>query len=191
MSKDELAAMESAAEACAKKIQDKLDTLEKQYRKNHFFEMMATDEILVKPSWALPSFITPPRTTSSIAKSLYEEEDANMNNFETEVITAVAGLENVVWWHRNIDRKGFRINGFINHYPDFIVMTTSGRCVIIETKGDYLANEDTTNKIQLGDRWQSKLDTTKFRYYMVFPSNSNIEQGAYSFDDFIEIMKKL
>ncbi|MBQ3418812.1 MAG: DEAD/DEAH box helicase family protein [Erysipelotrichaceae bacterium] len=191
MSKDELTAMESAAEACAKKIQDKLDALEKQYRKNHFFEMMATDEILVEPSWTLPSFITPPRTTSSIAKSLYDEEDANMNNFEKEVITAVASLENVVWWHRNIDRKGFRINGFINHYPDFIVMTTSGRCVIIETKGDYLANEDSTNKIQLGDRWQSKLDTTKFRYYMVFPSDSNIEHGAYSFDNFIEIMKKL
>ena len=191
MSSDELTAMESAAEACARKIQDKLDTLEKQYRKEHFYTMLSTDEIKCEPSWQFPAFITPPRTTSSIEKSLYEEEDANMNNFEVSVITAVAGLDNVVWWHRNIDRKGFKINGFINHYPDFIVMTTSGRCVLIETKGDFLTNEDTGNKIQLGDRWQSKVDTTKFRYYMVFPSSSNIEQGAYSFDDFIEIMRRL
>ncbi len=27
------------------------------------------------------------------------------------------------------------INGIINHYPDFIVRTSSGKIVIIETKG--------------------------------------------------------
>ena len=45
-----------------------------------------------------------------------------------------SGLK-IRWWHRNIARTGFAINGFINHYPDFIVRTRSGKIGIIEAKG--------------------------------------------------------
>ena len=52
-----------------------------------------------------------------------------MNNFENNVIDTVVGLGNVEWWHRIIERKDFRINAFMNHYPDFIVKTKNGNIV--------------------------------------------------------------
>ena len=58
---------------------------------------------------------------SEISKNLYVEE-GEMNDFEKKVIYDVANLDSVVFWHRNLERgKGFLLNGFINHYPDFIV----------------------------------------------------------------------
>lgn len=191
MTDDELTAMEASANVYAQKIQDKIDVLEEKYRKDQFYELLSTDEITCKPGWSFPEVITPISTTNRIAKSLYTAEDVNMNGFEKEVINAISGLDNVVWWHRNIDRKGFCINGFINHYPDFIVMTDLGRIIMVETKGDYLYNENSADKISLGAKWESKSGSSKYRYFMVFENKSNIADGAYSFDDFIGMLQKL
>ena len=99
--------------------------------------------------------MTPPIDSTAIYdKSLYEAEES-ANKFETELIQAITGLPNIRWWHRNIARTGFAINGFINHYPDFIVRTRSGKIVIIETKGDHPANEETLVKLHLGRAWQA------------------------------------
>jgi len=57
-----------------------------------------------------------------------------MNGYERTVIEQIAGLSNVEFWHRNDGRSGFYINGWINHYPDFIVVTKSGNILAIETK---------------------------------------------------------
>lgn len=111
-----------------------------------------------------------------------------MNNFEAKVIDFVVGLENIEWWHRVIDRKGFRINGFINHYPDFIVKTKSGKIVMIETKGDDRDNSDSKRKLKLGRSWQSQCGGN-YRYFMVF-DNVELEQ-AYTVDGFMDIMKEL
>lgn len=188
---DELTAMEASANVYAQKIQDKIDTLEEKYRKDQFYELLCTDEITCKPSWSFSEVITPITTTNRIAKSLYTAENANMNNFMREVINAISGLDNVVWWHRNIDRKGFCINGFINHYPDFTVMTDSGRIIMVETKGDYLFNENSADKISLGAKLESKAGSSKYRYFMVFENKSNVAEGAYSFDDLISMLQKL
>ena len=51
-------------------------------------------------------------------------KEGSIGEFEARVIAAIANLDNVEWWHRNISRKGFRINGYLNHYPDFIIKTT-------------------------------------------------------------------
>ena len=60
-----------------------------------------------------------------------------MNGFERDVLDMIASLPNIKWWHRVIgsNKKEFRLNGFINHYPDFIVMLQSGRVALIEAKG--------------------------------------------------------
>lgn len=50
-------------------------------------------------------------------------------------------MENILFWTRNSDKRGFRINGFINHYPDFIIQTKSGKTIVLETKGDHLDAE--------------------------------------------------
>ena len=111
-----------------------------------------------------------------------------MNNFESRVLDYVVGLKNIEWWHRIIDRKGFRINGFINHYPDFVVKTKSGKIVMIETKGDDRDNSDSKTKLKLGRHWAAQCGGN-YRYFMVF-DHVNLD-GAYTVDGFIDIMKDL
>ena len=99
-------------------------------------------------------------------------------------------LDNIKWWHRNISKREFCINAYINHYPDFIVMTKSGKIVLIETKGDHLENTETRQKLAVGRAWQS-LAGTNYRYYMVFQNKDLNLDGAYHFDNFIDILKNL
>ena len=94
-------------------------------------------------------------------------------------------MNNVAFWTRNIEKRGFRINGFINHYPDFIIQTKSGKTVILETKGDHL---DAEQKIRLGDLWKSKAGNN-YRYFMVYDRRS--VDGAYKLEDFLKLMKEI
>ncbi|MBR3999085.1 MAG: DEAD/DEAH box helicase family protein, partial [Clostridia bacterium] len=142
MTEDELAAMETAIPTYAAKIQDKIKGLEEAYREDKFNRWLDTGKIVCRNSYEFPTVITPADTTDAIPNSLYEAEKDDMNNGEHELIDAVVALGNVKWWHRIIERKGFRLNGYINHYPDFIVMTKSGRLVLIEYKGDDRDNSD-------------------------------------------------
>ena len=64
----------------------------------------------------------------------------------------------------------FRINGFLNHYPDFIVKTKAGRIIALETKGDDRDNSDSELKLKLGKLWEAKAGRD-FRYMMVFENN--------------------
>jgi len=112
-----------------------------------------------------------------------------MNNFEHKIITEIASLDNIRWWHRNRERKDFCINGFINHYPDFLVMTNSGIMLLIETKGDDRDNSDSKRKLELGKLWESKAGSDKFSYFMVFDKNPI--ENALSFHDFISRIKSL
>ena len=141
--------------------------------------------------YVLPTVITSADTTDSIPKSLYEAEKNDMNNGEHELIDAVVGLDNVKWWHRNMERSEFCINGYINHYPDFLVMTNSGKIVAIETKGEYLtSNDDSRAKAELGKIWQAQAGT-QYRYYMVSAETIASNPDAISLDAFLKIMKEL
>ncbi len=78
----------------------------------------------------------------------------------------------------------------LNHYPDFMVQTTRGRIVLIETKGDHLWNDESRRKLHLGRKWQ-ELCGQNYRYYMVFDDKDTEVEGAYRFAQFIETMKRL
>jgi len=188
MTEDEIAAMETAIPVYAKKIQQKIETLEADYREQQFYKWLDSGKILCRDSYQFPQDITPADTIDSIPYSLYETEKNDMNNFESKVLDYVVGLQNIQWWHRIIDRKGFRINGFINHYPDFVVKTKSGKIVMIETKGDDRDNSDSKSKLKLGRNWAAQSGGT-YRYFMVF-DHVNLD-GAYTVDDFVDVMKKL
>ena len=86
-----------------------------------------------------------------------------MNDFERDVVWQIANLPNVRWWHRNIAMKGFCINGSKRHYPDIIVMTKSGKVLLIETKGDHLENSESEQKCRLGREW-ANLAGAGYRY---------------------------
>jgi len=189
MSTDDLSALENAVPSFAAKIKKKIQALEDVYRESKFIEMIETGEISCEESYTLPNSISPLNSNSSIAKSLYEAED-DMNGLEYEVITAISSFENVKWWHRIIERKGFCLNGFINHYPDFLVVTQKGTVLLIETKGDDRDNTDSAQKLRLGRTWQHKLGQ-KYKYFMVFKDRNFQLEGAYQLGEFMDMMKKL
>jgi hypothetical protein len=101
----------------------------------------------------------------------------------TSVINEIGNMTNIAFWTRNIERKSFRINGFVNHYPDFIIQTKSGKTILLETKGDHL---DAEQKIRLGGLWASKAGNN-YRYLMVYEKRT--VDGAYKLEDFLNIIK--
>src|ERR1700674_53218 len=113
------------------KIKRKINELATEYGERVFHDWLTTEKIVTTPHFKLPHYITPSFTGPAIASSLYKSEK-KANGFEERVINDVANLPNIRFWHKNTDKQpGFRINGFINHYPDFIVKTTSGKIIIL------------------------------------------------------------
>ncbi len=159
-----------------------------QFQKQRFFELVKTNQIKSANTWTFAKKITFPKKSNGPQKNLYTDE-ADMNDFELRVINAVAKQPNIVFWHRNLEKgKGFCINGFINHYPDFIIYTEKGNIILLETKGDDRDNSDSKNKIELGNKWQ-ELAGSQYKYFMVF-DKQHLE-GAYTLDKFIEMIKVL
>lgn len=112
-----------------------------------------------------------------------------MGGFEGRVINDIANLDSVEWWHRNLSKgKGFRINGFLNHYPDFIVKTKAGNIIVLETKGDDRDNTDSEQKLKLGKRWEASAGGV-FKYMMVFDNNPI--DGADRLSDALKILGQL
>ena len=182
--------MESNINKYSDKIKEKIKDLQEEYAKSQFYTLLETRKIVCKPSYLFPERISPLNSIDSLTKSLYTSEDGKMNDFEYTTISAIAALDNIKWWHRVTDRKGFCINGYINHYPDFIVMTRKGMLVAIETKGDYLV-DDALPKIDIVRTWQDRAGNDKYAYYMVFEHMDLDLKGAYYLDEFIDIIKEL
>lgn len=190
MTEDELSAMETAIPTYTQKILEKIKGLEEIYREQKFFRWLDSGKIVCQESYALPQVITPPDTIDSIPKSLYEAEKNDMNNGEQDLIDAIVPLDNVKWWHRIIERKDFVLNGFINHYPDFMIMTNSGKLVMVEYKGDDRDNSDSERKLKLGRSWAAQAGSN-YRYFMVFKNRNFGIDGAYILDDFVRVMREL
>jgi type III restriction enzyme len=85
----------------------------------------------------------------SLFAPVYESE---MNGDEREVAVHLDGEKALVWWHRNVARTQYGIQGWkkAKIYPDFIFAaggaSGSRRIVVLETKGDQLDNLDTAYK---------------------------------------------
>ena len=189
MDKDGIAAMQSNVPSYAHKIKKKIERLEDEYREKQFFKWLDSGKVICREGYVFPEVITPAQAVDAIPYSLYESEKDDMNTFERHVLDVIVSLNNVRWWHRVIERKGFRLNGFINHYPDFIVMTEKGVLVLVEAKGDYLDGDDSKTKLALGRAWQTAAGGG-YRYFMVF-KEKDIGKGSYKLDDFAEVMKNL
>jgi len=111
-----------------------------------------------------------------------------MNGFEEKVINEIANLSNVIFWTKNIERKQFKINGFLNHYPDFIIQTKNNKTILLETKGDDRDNSDSESKIRLGKAWEGKAGNN-FKYFMVFDKKE--VDNAHKLNDFIKLVKEM
>lgn len=172
----------------ANRIKAKIDQLSELFSEKQFGMLLDKGAIVCKEHFKFPKKITPVKTEKGITKNLYEQE-GEMNDFEKKVINEIANLDSVVFWHRNLDRgKGFYLNGFINHYPDFIIKMKNGKIVLLETKGDDRDNSDSIKKIKLGEKWASKAGD-QYRYFMVF-NNSKLD-GAKSVVELLDTLRAM
>lgn len=169
------------------KVRDKVNTLVDEHRAKMFELWREQGKIVCQPNYAFPASISPTSFVSTLPRTLYRAEE-DMNGYERDVVFRVASLDNIKWWHRNIARTGFRINGPINAYPDIIAMTQSGIILMIETKGDHLDNAESKAKAKLGHEWDN-LAGPNYRYFMVFQTKSPDYPGAYSLERFMEIVR--
>ena len=189
MSEDQLSELEQSPYPYVVKIQGKVKELIAEHRSGVFDTWLEQDKISCLPNYALPAVISPTAFTSMVPKSLYTAEE-DMNEYEFKVVWALSALGNVKWWHRNISRLGFQINGPVHAYPDIIVLLNSGKVLMVETKGDHLDNDESKEKAKIGDQW-AKLAGKQYKYYMVFETKQPDYPGAYSLERFMEIVKGL
>lgn len=164
------------------KIREAIQRHANAYVEKAFISEVNSDKIVLKPMYTFVPQKAYSSKGKSIAKNLYEPEEI-FNDFEAEVINDIANLDNVEFWTRNKERSDFCINGFINHYPDFIIKTKKGKIVLLETKGDHL---DAASKIKLGNLWQNKAGND-YRYCLVYRERRT--EGAYTKEEFLSQMK--
>lgn len=186
---EDLVTFQEHPHAVAAKIKTKINGLLDEHKAKKFYEDIETRRIDIQYNYRLPVVIQPVHSTTVIGGSLYQAED-QMNDYETEFASRFSSMSNIRWWHRNIERKGFCINGPINHYPDFIVMTNNGVTVMVEPKGAQLDNPDSQHKRRLGKTW-ADMAGHDYRYYMVFKDGVKIPEGAYTSSDFFRILEQL
>ena len=155
-------------------FREKVMQLLEAHRQQQVEAWETTGRIFSVEDYALPPAIMPRQPVAGLQKALYEME-GDMNALERSVIERVAELDSVEYWHRNGERgKGFAINGFINHYPDFLLWLTNGDVVVLETKGDDRDNADSRRKIYLGKKWaevSSRQAKRRYHYMMVFDTS--------------------
>ena len=190
LTEDQLTDMEQTPGIYVLKINKKVNSLLNEYAKKMFFEWVEQDKISCQPSYKLPKEISPTETIASIPKSLYNEEEKFDTEYERKVVMELSSLNNIKWWHRNMARKGFAINGAVNAYPDLMVRTESGKLLLIETKGDQLENSESREKAETGAKW-AEMAGRMYKYYMVFETKNPGYNGAYSYEEFMRIVKEL
>ena len=176
-------------------IKRKIDRLAAIHAEKEFDTGLQTRDITIRPHYPLPPYISPSKLHPlSILNSLYERE-GEMNSFEAEMLRRILADEEVSlkWWHRNDGRKGFCINGFINHYPDFVLMTARGTLVLLETKGGQLDGSDSAAKIRLGKAWENACrslgDGRNYVYMMVFEQQKL--DGALSLAEALKMLGRV
>lgn len=167
----------------AERIKQKINALAAEYIETEFDRALDQDKIILRQHYRIADKLTLSSAGKPLPKTLHEKEE-NVNGFEETVINAVANLENVEFWTRNREKKDFCINGFINHYPDFIIKTKYGKIVMLETKGDHL---DAEKKIKLGNLWASKAGNN-YRYCLVYEHRK--VDHAYTKDEFLATLKE-
>lgn len=192
MNQGQLDALEQMPVNFANKICDYIIKLQEETARENFYNWLEVGKIVTQPRFKLTPLITLSGKASSLTKSLYKQECELDDNFEYDMAMALTGIDSVRWWHRNptSGRNAFCLNAFRNHYPDFIVMTNSGKVLLVETKGDQLENAESREKIKLGRAWQNAAGS-QYRYYMVFQNKDLHLEGAYRFDEFLKILGDL
>ncbi len=170
----------------ARRIKERIGELAGAYAQQKFWALLDVGRVLARPAYALPPRLAPGEAPAgAITKSLYERE-GRINGYEERVINEVANLPGIAFWTRNLEHgQNFCLNGFLHHYPDFILRTAAGKTLLLETKGDHL---DAAQKIDLGNRWAAAAGPD-YRYFLVYEKRE--VPGAYTLDKFLALLKQM
>ena len=170
----------------ARAIANAVKILAERHCKKAFSKRLATGSIVLEPTYKLPDSMIVRAATTIYDSTLYEAECGEMNGLEERMAFALSASPRIRWWHRIDERRkdsAFCINGYINHYPDFLAMTEEGRLLTIEMKGEQLKNDDSRDKLDLGTKW-ALASGPRFSYFMVFDHDALEGEGSYVFDEF-------
>lgn len=194
MDGDRLAWLADRMVSTLEAIREKVRSLEEDYACKRFKMLCDTNAVVssdVKGYHFSTAIVINKETMQGLPKQLYAEEEKG-NAMENNVAGRMAQLDNVLFWHRNQGPgHGFGINGYTGgHYPDFIVVTKSHNIVLVETKGQQLANADSEYKIEIGRRW-TDLSGERYHYFMVFPDGTQPLKGAITVSGLMERLRDL
>jgi type III restriction enzyme len=94
-------------------------------------------------------------------RSIFEKV-GKLNDEEYRLAKAIDDLANVKWWFRNLDKDAFYIQGYLPSAfnPDFILETKSGTVIVLEYKGEHLADRE--YKETIGNIWGGLNEKYKF-----------------------------
>ena len=191
MSEDALSVIETSIFSYAETIKKKINDLQVEYAEQQFNKWITIGKITCNEIYSFPKVISSSETTDSLPLTLYEAEPDVKTNIEIKVRDVIASSEKVEWWHRIDEKKTeyeFRLNGFITHYPDFVVKMKSGIIMLVEAKGDAYDNSNSMKKLRLGNIWASNAGKN-YRYFMVFDQNPI--SGAYKLEDFNDFLDNM
>lgn len=169
----------------ARSIVAAVRSLADEFCEERFTKALGAGRIEIRDVYRFPPSFEQVSPLKSYDKTLYEAEDGRIDGDERAMVDLLANSPRIAWWHRVVERRvnEFSINGYINHYPDFIAMRDDGVLMAIETKGGHLKNEDSERKLRLGTRW-ADMAGRKFRYFMVFAEDAPDQDNALTLTEF-------
>jgi len=162
------------------KIQDMLD----RYTKAKFEEFKKSNKLKASVNFDFPDVVNMFLLDDGDYKKHYYTRAHFMNNEERVLAEEFERHDSVAWWLRNIERKGFFLQGYYQgrFYPDFIAKTKKGNYFVVEYKGEHLETaEDAQRKKEIGEIWQS-LTPDNYFFRMV--------TGQTEIDELMEVIGK-
>ena len=173
-----------SANDVARAVMDAVRGLADDFCEDRFGKLLSRGDVRLEPAYHFPESFMQAAPMTSYDRALYEAEDGRVDGLERKMVDLLANNRHVRWWHRVVERKPgeFSINGFVNHYPDFLALRDNGALMAIETKGEHLG-EDAKRKLRLGTRW-ADMGGDRFQYFMVFEHEAPEEANAFMLAEF-------
>lgn len=173
-----------SASDVARAVADAVRSLADDFCEACFGKLLSRGDVKLEPEYRFSESVVQANPMTSYDKGLYEAEDGRVDGLERRMVDLLANSQRVKWWHRVVERKAgeFSINGFVNHYPDFLALRNDGVLMAIETKGEHLG-EDAKRKLRLGTRW-ADMAGAGFQYFMVFEREAPDADNAFTLAEF-------
>ena len=168
----------------ARAVMSAVRSLADDFCEEKFGMLLSRGDVKLSPEYRFPNSFVQANPMKSYDRALYEAEDGRVDGVERRMVDLLANSPRVAWWHRVVERKPgeFSINGFVNHYPDFLALLDDGVLMAIETKGEHLG-DDARRKLRLGTRW-ADMAGAGFRYFMVFEHEALDKANAFTLAKF-------